>query len=333
MNSKVLTKQAVSAILLLAMASCTPKVVTDISQQMPATEASEVKVYDEGAIVPNSAQVIGMVKVTDTGFTLTKNCKYPIVLDLAKKATAKAGGNALFVRLHQQPNGHSTCHRITCDMLHLTDTIVDPTQANPLMEKAAEEEKAFYEKLDKDNEIRRMPLNCIAISGGYAWLDNKILINDGMKSFKPTGYNLNLEYSHVWNLKLTKPTYMGVALIGHYNHVKTDDIGVNNVSMQMDNYFLGVGWKMMLKTNKSFVWDCTLGFGYAHTNDNMNFNNVGGLGVYGSYGFGYFFAKHFCIGASVSVLTTYYSKPSGWPSDQRYGIDDGNLNAKLAYYF
>lgn len=336
MNSKTLTKLAVFAsatLLLTSMASCSPKVITDISQQMPATDASEVRVYDEGAIVPNSAQVIGQVRVTDGGFCPTKRCKYPLVLDIAKQETAKAGGNALFVRLHQTPDTKSTCHRITCDMLHLTDTIVDPTQANPLMDKAAAEEKAFFDKMDKDNEIRQLPLNYINISGGLAWLDNKILTERGMESNSPTGFNLTFEYSHLWRLKAAKPCYWGLAFIGVYNTVKYDDFGSYHQSMNLDNYFLGAGCKWAYKTNKSFLWDYTLGLGYGHTKDDMGFNDAGGFGIYCSLGFGYMLGKHFCIGTSLSLLSTYYAKPDGWPKDKRYGIDNGNLNIRLGYFF
>lgn len=339
MNSKTLTKLAAFAsatLLLTSMASCSPKVITDISQQMPATDASEVRVYDEGAIVPNTAQVIGQVRVTDGGFCPTKRCKYPIVLDIAKQETAKAGGNALFVRLHQQPDGHSTCHRITCDMLHLTDTIVDPTQANPLMEKAAVEEKAFYNKMDKDNEIRQLPLNSISLTGGYAWLTNEILNdNNSVADSHPKGIEFGIEYSRLYLIKgPSRPFYHGFFLNGLLSLVDCDHLGgYRDYSMQMTNYYIGAGYKIAYKTNKRFLWTCGLGLGFAHTEDDMHLNKAGGLGVYGDMGCSYVIGKHLNIGLSMVALSTIYPKPNGWPSNKRYGIDHNALRFRLGYMF
>lgn len=325
----------VSVVLAMSvMASCSPRVITSVTNPLPAKEASRVAVYDEGAIVPNSAQVIGQVRVTDGGLCPTGKCRYPQVVEIAKQQTAKAGGNALYVRQHQLPDGHSTCHRITCDMLYLTDSIVDPTLPNPLMEKAAEEEKAYFEKVDNDNQVRRLPLNYISLGGGYSWLDNDVLTDDGFKKVKPDGFGYTVEYSHLWQSKRSaRPVYYGFALNCIYSCVTYDNLGSFGQSMELHNTLLGVGYKMAYKTNRNFVWDWVLGLGYAHTSDDWGLNNASGLGTYGIMDVGYLIARHFCIGASFVFTTTIYSKPEGWPSDKRYGIDSGGLNVKMGYFF
>lgn len=331
--------------------SCSPRVITDITNPSYSTSntkgkdkaqqpekflsASDIKVYDEGQIVPNSAQVIGTVRVTEGGLTPSKRCKYPIVLDLAKQETAKAGGNALFVRQHQYPDVKSTCHRITCDMLHLTDTIVDPTQANPLMEKAAAEEKAYFDKQDKDDKTRELPLNYIGISGGYAWLDNEIWTEYGKEKTSPKGFDIALEYSHLWKIKGSpRPIYVGFSINGLLSLIDCDNLGPQkNESFQMTNYFIGADYKVAYKTSKSFVWHIGAGFGYAHSENDMHTSKSGGFAIHVKMGVDYLIGKHFGIGVCMDGIQSYYPKPKGWPSDKRYGIDHSGLNAHIGYYF
>jgi hypothetical protein len=62
------------------------------------------------------AEVLGIVKIGDTGFTFTKNCGYQDVLNNAKLQERNAGGNAIKIIEHIPP-GKSTCHRITAKIL------------------------------------------------------------------------------------------------------------------------------------------------------------------------------------------------------------------------
>ena len=65
-----------------------------------------------------------------------------------------------------------------------------------------------------DNELRLLPSNYIGINGGFGWLSNEIVTEDGSKiNKKPKGYDLGLEYAHLWQLKNSrKPLYMGFAV-------------------------------------------------------------------------------------------------------------------------
>lgn len=331
---RTITACASATLLLATLFSCSPKVVTSVTNTSYTNPTSEVRVYDEGAIVPNTAQVIGTVRVGEGGLTPTKRCRYPIVLDLAKQETAKAGGNALFVRSHQYPDIKSSCHRITCDMLHLTDTIVDPTRPNPLMEEAAREEKAYFDKLDKDNEVRKLPLNYIGLASGYIWLSNEIWTDRGKVDAKTHGIDFALEYSHLWQLKTrARPLYAGFSLIGLLSLVDCEDHKNYYIDNQMTNYFVGADFKMAYKTSKRFVWHVAAGFGYAHSEDDMHTSKSGGLGVHSQMGIDYIIGKHFGIGLSMNALQTYYPKPAGWPSDKRYGIDHSSANFRIGYYF
>lgn len=96
--------------------SCAPKVITDITRSYPPlATADEVRLYEVGDSVPQTAQQIGQVKVVDRG--MTTRCSYEQVVALAKEETAKSGGYALALTRHKQPSLWSSCHQITGNML------------------------------------------------------------------------------------------------------------------------------------------------------------------------------------------------------------------------
>lgn len=76
-----------SILLLLAgvfLTGCSPKVVSNVNKNYQALEASaEVVVLGEDAQVPADAELIGQLKVGDTGFTIN-NGSYEDVVALAK---------------------------------------------------------------------------------------------------------------------------------------------------------------------------------------------------------------------------------------------------------
>ena len=54
-----------SIMMLLLLTGCSPRVTTDITMSYPARSVEEVKVYDVGDTVPNSAMAIGKVAVLE----------------------------------------------------------------------------------------------------------------------------------------------------------------------------------------------------------------------------------------------------------------------------
>ena len=76
----------------ILLSACAPKVITDIANpQQPRVAAEEVRLYEVEEAVPQTAQLIGHVKVADNG--LTTRCSYEQVVALAKEETAQNGGN------------------------------------------------------------------------------------------------------------------------------------------------------------------------------------------------------------------------------------------------
>lgn len=118
---KKITQFSVLYLLPLFLGSCAPKVLTEINNpHTPAVTANEVRLYEVGDSVPQSAELIGRVKVLDSG--LSTHCQYDQVVALAKEKTAQSGGNALALTDHRKPSIWSSCHQIAGNMLLIDET-------------------------------------------------------------------------------------------------------------------------------------------------------------------------------------------------------------------
>lgn len=97
--------------------SCSPKISTSLSKSYPPLDyKQEVLVIGLDQAVPENSEVLGQVKIGDTGFST--NCDYDIVIDKAKLEARKAGGNAIKIIEHTPPSAMgSSCHRIIAKIL------------------------------------------------------------------------------------------------------------------------------------------------------------------------------------------------------------------------
>ena len=153
----------------------------------------------------------------------------------------------------------------------------------PSQKACAQEQEKKVVVEDADNEKRYLPANSISVSSGYSWLSNEILTANGDKLDRtPTGFDVTMEYAHLWKLKNTRcPIYIGFSIngVGSRTKVKIPRNGGNDVNDVIMNYFVGAGYKMAYKTNKRFIWNLLLSLGYACTDD--GYNTADGFGVYG----------------------------------------------------
>ena len=74
MNRESLKTIIIVALAGMMLSACSPRIVTEVTKSFPARSVEEVRVYDVGDTVPNSAVAIGKVAVLDRGFTT--NCGY-----------------------------------------------------------------------------------------------------------------------------------------------------------------------------------------------------------------------------------------------------------------
>jgi len=112
----------------LILSSCTQRISTSISKNYAALESTQiVKVIDIDDAVPVGSELLGEVKIGDTGFT--NNCDYEAVLSDARIEARKVGGNALKIVDHKYPDMMSTCHRIKADIYKVNFVDVAPIVA------------------------------------------------------------------------------------------------------------------------------------------------------------------------------------------------------------
>jgi len=160
-------KQTCLFLLALLLASCSPRVVTDmLTNEWPATKPDSVYVFHKNDHIPTGSQEIGKVKVVDTGFSLKGS--FNQVMQKAINATAEKGGNGLVITEHRWPDGRSTIHRIWGTMLHIPESAFAESETPDTMEYSAlkqiltEDEyaefmeyratKQFYEEQEKEYE-------------------------------------------------------------------------------------------------------------------------------------------------------------------------------------
>ena len=103
---------------------CSPKITSSFtSYHTPLAKDAEVLVLELSAPMPENAEVLGQIKIGDTGFT-TKNSNYAAVLNIAKDEARKAGGNVVKITEHKSPDMLSSMHRIKADILRVDDLSV-----------------------------------------------------------------------------------------------------------------------------------------------------------------------------------------------------------------
>jgi hypothetical protein len=103
----------------MIISACNPRISTSLqSSYSPLDYKQKVIVIDSDKNTPANSEVLGQVKIGDTGFTT--NCGYNLVIEKAKLEARKAGGNAIKIIKHRPPSIFgSTCHRITAKILRI----------------------------------------------------------------------------------------------------------------------------------------------------------------------------------------------------------------------
>ena len=134
----------ITLLVLILFGSCNPKISTSITKKYsPLDYKQEVVVIGLNQAEPSDAEVLGQVKLGDTGFTT--NCSYDIVIDKAKLEARKIGGNVIKIIEHKPPTAmSSTCHRITAKILRVEDA----EALLSLLETEMEEEEEILQDVD-----------------------------------------------------------------------------------------------------------------------------------------------------------------------------------------
>ncbi len=152
-------------VLLAVFSACSPTVSTTINKSYPELEyAQDVLVIGLDQEDPENAEVLGQVKIGDSGFST--NCNYDVVLGKAKLEARKIGGNAIRIVEHKSPSAMgSSCHRITATILNIDN-----------IENFAAVSKAEDELLDVDYAI----LNVYRYGGAGALVGYDLFLGDSV---------------------------------------------------------------------------------------------------------------------------------------------------------
>ena len=194
-------------VILASICSCSPKISTSISKNyMPIDYKQEIMVIGLDQAEPDDAELLGQVKVGDTGFST--NCSYDVVIDKAKMEARKVGGNAIKIIEHKLPSMMgSSCHRITARIL----------QVKNVEYYMAEEDEII---LDVDYAI----LNVYRYGGSGALVSYDLYLGDSVicrvqNNYKTTLYIRNDGLNTLWakteaksevpiNIKIGKTYYL-----------------------------------------------------------------------------------------------------------------------------
>ncbi|WP_299675761.1 hypothetical protein [uncultured Tenacibaculum sp.] len=104
-------KNTVFVLLVLMLYSCSTRIKSTISNtSFNALEKTQEIIILEKGKLPERSIFIGDLKIGDSGFTV--DCDYNKVMNDAKIAARKAGGNIIEIIELKDPNFGSTCYRL-----------------------------------------------------------------------------------------------------------------------------------------------------------------------------------------------------------------------------
>ena len=313
----------------LLMASCAPRVVTDMyTSEYAALSPDSVRVFLMNERVPEQTLAIGTVKVVDGGLAAKGSFKQ--VLDLAVKATAKNGGNGLVITEHRQPDLRSTIHRIWGTMLRMPETESDTSVvkgslyhalAQPADNQYVQTYQSPYEEIKKRNE--NAPRNILRFSVGPSWLISDFQVGERVYKSK-CGVDVAVDYDHVW----TSGLGIGVNYLHNYTSFE------EGFDQRLD--YIGPSLVLALPSDK-WRWDMALGFGYCRYSE-----SVGNLSVSESHiaplmrmGLEYKVSDQIALGAQMNMITVRLDKPEGFElkDNEFYGIKRFGIQVGMRYYF
>lgn len=303
----------------ILLSACAPKVITDIANpQQPRVAAEEVRLYEVEEAVPQTAQLIGHVKVADNG--LTTRCSYEQVVALAKEETAQNGGNALALTRHKKPSVWSSCHQIAGNMLWIDNFDVQTVPAKnlpattgtdscPCEEQSAFQHHTFYANM------------------GYAFITSKFYLPQGATGHPKNGLDWQLGYD--W---MSKSGFgAGLMYAGYrssFTYTGADyKIGLTYVAPQF----------VMRQQSGRWSFEEKAGIGYFNYKESANAESASSAGVGYNFLLGaeYALSKHIGIGGNIGYIASSLSEQAGTAQseDDSSGIFRLHFNVGVRFHF
>lgn len=302
---------------LMLLTACSPRVTTKIVKSYPAVVAVDsVCIYESGDTIPNSAEPIGYVSVKDAG-TTTK-CKYDQVLQIARRETAKAGGNGFAVTEHKEPAlWGSSCHQISGTMLHISDWTIDVQAPNPVADAIEAENVALVERMKK----RQAPANTISLDVGFGYVYSKIYTPYRTYNGK-SGVDWKLEYDRVYR--------NGIGFGLQYSGFRANfSEGGYMLLTYIAPSFIG-----RVKLADAWILKFGIGIGYFGYSDSGE-STLSGVGLDMNAGVEYMLGKHVGLGIELQSMSSYLPEQVEVTlgEDEHSGISRINIKGGIRFYF
>jgi hypothetical protein len=279
-------KKSIIAITLIVIISlfnsCTLKVNKNVIKAYPPQlpDSTFMFYYAE---MPNNAEVIGTLSITDGGATL--NCDSATVFELAKLEVGKSGGDALLVTEHKRPGLFgSSCHQITGAILKIHDTIANEDFSSGLSSASSNTpapKDTIAMTTVKFEMPRYLPTMIFGLDAGYGWRTAKIDPNE-----EPFQRNIleNIASGFVWDasasyifkngygIRLSYAQYLASYSV---SAVRNETYQSGTFSIKDNISYVGPAFAMFTHFGQDKDWFLTyyMGLGYMTYSSNATFLN------------------------------------------------------------
>jgi opacity protein-like surface antigen len=318
------------AVALLTGCSTTPKVIADVTEQLPSQPMENVAIYDTDKSVPVEAKAIGKVSVTDGGMTPAYKCLYGNMLALAVRKTADSGGNVLHIDEHRTPSfWTSNCHRIWGTMYLMPDSLVDGNAQSVISQLEEEKDKELLamaqEQIERREKALDNPGNIFKVNVGPSWITSEM--QTPTKTYKnETGIALELAYQHFWR------SGIGIGFNYLYHTTSFDE------GYRVHLHYFGPNIVYGIKLGDNWRMDGALGLGYSVYKEDFKGFTAGdssesNVGFLAQLGIEYMLSKSIGIGIQINSFTMSMKRPDGIDTSKYdfYGIK--RFDAQLGFRF
>lgn len=329
----------------MGITSCAPAVSTIVLKKYPPTNPDSVQVYTKNDQVPSNSESLGVVSVRDGGFTT--ECDSVTVVSHVKLETGKMGGNAALITEHLHPSiWGSNCHQMTATAMRVNGLTLDPSDTTNYLQLAE------FQILKSE---RKLPHARFTADVGYGWRTAKI-------DPKATGdIRKDIEQrmsGFVWELSAAYffSDWSGLSLdYAGYRATASSPASIIDPSLSGTMHttdvitYVGLAWAVRFSKKQTWIWDCSIGFGYlGYTTKATYYNatakgNGSTVGSKISIGGEYKFAENWGVGASIKMLggvlneftvtddngRTYTEK---YEDDAKEGLGQIRMQVGIRYY-
>ncbi|WP_295940521.1 porin family protein [uncultured Alistipes sp.] len=316
---------------------CSPQIATNIQKSYPARiEGSTVLVYDITDTLPASAELLGDIRIKDTGFST--ECNYDQVMNLAKERTNRIGGNGLHLTSHKKPTAFgSSCHQIEANMLLIPDSVYTASYFDNIASQSDNQYAGSYTVKTPKSEtvssgtVYKTPHNTLIVNAGYAFITSKMEAVAGSANDLKQGLDINAAYQ--WTAK----SGLGVGL-RYSGYFASTDVGYGT-KLKLGLHYIAPEFVISQRVGRRWIFRESVGIGYARYTESVSSLSAGinGFGFHVDLGFEYRLSQVVGIGASIGAYSMRFNSADDimqqYNRDEKAGISRISLNGGLRFYF